>query len=651
MPIDAKELIPPGERFLALSGGATLRLALGHLQRSSREDRWPQWIVVSLGGGAWGLLGPEELLDLLDAGPEALDRPLAQLPGMVRVPAVERRELGLAEARRRAREAPEETLVVLEEGKLVGILTRTPRGPGRPAPKAEELERHLGATRDEAREPVLQRRAEVSLPQRVGLDVPSFPAVVRLRIPDDRPPATATELLEVAPGPIRVHLEAPAFAVLGDAVQEISVVARQDSSPLVFDLKPLELGWQRLTFDFFQEGRPLGCATVELEVTPGGEVVAGGRGGPREIRIGGHPGAPDRVLKVSWEPSRQTLSLTLIQAGGASWRDFPPVAVDGDLPAWSEGLFGSLSALSAPEAAAVSPVSGALLTEDSLRRAGHNLWRRLPQELQELYRREREQWRDGTLLILSDECLIPWELVWPYGLGWQDEDPWCLSLRLSRWLRRSANGRGNGEPPGGLPLANLACLAPGDSGLKSAARERSLLAEIAREYGIQDLSPPSASWEEALELLEERGCDWLHVGAHGTFHLQPNAVSALWLEGERALVPDDLVGPRLEEHLQRRRPGFFFNACHGARMGPGWSRLEGWADHLLTLGAGMFLAPLWEVDDAAAFLLARTFYRELLTGVAVAQALRLARRRVRRSGNPAWAAYSLYAHPNAGRLA
>ena len=175
--------------------------------------------------------------------------------------------------------------------------------------------------------------------------------------------------------------------------------------------------------------------------------------------------------------------------------------------------------------------------------------------------------------------------------------------------------------------------------------ERELLLAFTRRHGLSDLSPSGASLGAVLERLEQGGYDWFHVAAHGSFSaVAPDQRTSLWLErGRRALTPQHLVGPRIARHLGQQRSCFFFNFCHGARLAWGLTGLEGWAQRLLSLGAGMFLAPLWTVRDDAALDLADRFYAGLEGGLTVSEALRAARSPL----EPSRLAYSLYGHPNA----
>ena len=256
------------------------------------------------------------------------------------------------------------------------------------------------------------------------------------------------------------------------------------------------------------------------------------------------------------------------------------------------------------------------------------------------------------MLVLSDEPYLPWELVWPYDAsGWEDAGPWCSTLRMTRWLRKDAQGNGNEKPPAQLRLQKWSVLAPTYSllpNLAGARKERQALLDIATHHGVVDVSPSTATWRAVIEHLESGAYDWLHAAAHGSFYPEtPDADSALWLEEDRALTPNAVVGPAIERHLRTERPAFFFNACQVGRQDWALTQLGGWANRLISAGAGLFIAPMWEVSDSGALAFAQAFYTDLLNGRTVAEAAHAGRLAARRTGDPTWLAYSVYAHPNA----
>jgi CHAT domain len=496
-----------------------------------------------------------------------------------------------------------------------------------------------------------ERHTDISCPRQVWKGTPRFNLVVRLTLA----PAlwsAADQILDVEAGQtVLIALQAPGFDILNASCQEVVMPPGQDSPPAVFDLRPHDAGSRHLILDFFQTSHPLGTVLVPVEVTEQPAPDAQARAAAVVLSLGSSVPPPDRVLRVSWDPERSFLAMSLIQAGGSFLQDFPPCRMERDPAFMAARLFKELDTLTDgfdPTAEAVRGERRGLSAQaidDELKVVGQNLWQCLPEELRNLYCREREQWRDGSLLIYSDEPHLPWELVWPYGEGWEDEGPWCLTLCLSRWLRRNEQGTGNVGAPGSLPLTTMACIASTD--LEAAQREKTFLHDLLEQRGVRDLSPPDPTREAVMGLLKSEPCEWMHVAAHGNFPDAPEEHSALWLQGRAVLSPRHLIGPAIEDHLRRARPAFLFNACHAGRLGWSLTRIGGWAQRLVSCGAGMFLGPLWAVEDENAFRVAQAFYTLLLEGMTVAEAVRGARRTAREAGNPTWLAYSLYAHPNA----
>ena len=351
---------------------------------------------------------------------------------------------------------------------------------------------------------------------------------------------------------------------------------------------------------------------------------------------------PDLVLYVRHERFQQEPALTFIleRADGSS-RSFPPLPLLGDLKAHAERYYADLQSLKrTPE-----------LAEDRLRRFGWDLWEQLiPADLRAVYLAERDVWRDKSMVVVSDEPYFPWELIWPYDEVAADPGPWCVTLRLTRWLARDLQGNGHQGPPARLSLRSLATLAPTNTKLVYAPQEQVLLSRLAGDRHLSDLSPELPTYPVTMALLEGGACDWVHVASHGKFDGEtPDADMAIRLEGEDYLRPGDFTGPRIDGYLRQRRPGFVFNTCFSGRQGWALTRLGGWATRLIGKGAGLFIAPLWAVTDRLALQFSDGFYGALLSdgGMTVGEAVRRGREAARDGGDPTWLAYSVYAHPNA----
>jgi hypothetical protein len=509
------------------------------------------------------------------------------------------------------------------------------------------------------------RYTNIACPRRVWIGAPSIAVVVRLTVA--RPAySAALQALAVDPAqPVRVAVQAPGFTVLNQPVQAIAVLPEADSAPVVFDLRPDRVGHTTVTFDFAQGNQPVGVATVPVEITAF-EVIEGAEPRPAHP-LTFQPGlpAPDMVLHIAVEDSPPSLVFSLSREGGAWRRSYPPVALRQPPEAYAADLYRAIASLVEGEDPAVQAVLDKQLrippedVDRSVKKLGQNLWKYLiPDELKALYAQERAAWADKTLLVSSDEPHLPWELVWPFDTRgqWQDDAPWCGTLHLTRWLHKDGRGNGNETPPGMLSLQRLAVLAPTYTlrqlpNLAAAQEEQAMLRKLIADYDLHDASPPAPTWGAVLDLLEGRGYDWVHAAAHGSFYAStPDGYSALWLTKDRALAPDAIVGAEIEAHLADQRPGFFFNACQAGRQGYTLTRIGGWANRLVSAGAGAFIGPLWEVGDASALAFARVFYAALLGNETVARAARQARLAARAAGDPTWLAYSVYAHPNA-RLA
>lgn len=502
------------------------------------------------------------------------------------------------------------------------------------------------------------RYTDIACPRQVWVETPRVTAVVRLTAACPKFSEAVTELSILHRLPVQVHIHAPDFEILNLANQEISVSTTAAETPAaVFDLRPVRIGPTLVSFDFFQAGNPVGAASITVEITSQKvSEVAEHRAGTRPLQVGGNTPPPDLILYIRNGQFRTNPSLEfeLFRAGQVG-QFFYPVELKGNLASYAEERFNDIAQLKQ----AVDPTAQTVLkqarfisreeVDRQLRRLGYNLWNDLiPQDLKELYAREKTNWKDKTLLIVSDEPHIPWELVWPYGDGWKDEAPWCMQLRLTRWLRLDYQGRGNYQPGQQIALNPLACLAPSDSGLPAALKEQEFLRDLVLQHGLIDLSPAISTRSDVLDLLESGSYRWLHVAAHGNYDsASPNADSGFWLQGQYPMTPNMFVGPELEQHIRSARPGFMFNICHSGRMGWDLVELGGWANTLISEGAGLFVGTLWAVNDQSALKFAQTFYQSLLKGSTVADAVYQSRLAICKPGDPTWLAYSVYAHPNA----
>ncbi len=498
------------------------------------------------------------------------------------------------------------------------------------------------------------RYTDISCPRRVWVQTPRIVVVVRLTMHPSVYSNVKEELLVQSEVPVRVRVDAPAFEFLGSHEQEIPIQVDLDSLPIVFDLRPQQICHTFITFDFFQNGNPVGTASIPVEITANEVSITNEQQQGPLLRSMSNVDPPDFILYITYERflTSPTLFFELRPVGGVGQK-FRPIPLQSTPEEYAEQIYRRLKYLTTHTDPTVHTILGKVReldpqdAEDRLKEEGQNLWRYLiPPELQARYAMEREQWRNKSLLIVSDEPHIPWELLWPSG-KWSDEGPLCLQMRISRWLRREPQGNANSEPEPSLHMGELAVVVPPDSGLSAARSEQMFLRNLIKRHHLLDASPAEPSRAAVKKLLQEGRYTWLHVAAHGNFYsADPGGESAIWLLDKVPLTSNAIVG-EIENHIREHRPAFVFNACEVGRQGWAITGLDGWADRLIGAGAGLFLAPLWIVNDGAAFKFSKAVYQLLFEGETVAEAVRQGRISARREGDPSWLAYSLYAHPNA----
>lgn len=274
---------------------------------------------------------------------------------------------------------------------------------------------------------------------------------------------------------------------------------------------------------------------------------------------------------------------------------------------------------------------------------GRELYHELfPRELRRIYDEIRDDVE--TLLILSDEPWIPWEIIRPDRRD--DDDFLCLRHQMSRWLTGTVHLADE------RVVRRIACIDAGDaSDLKGDGEEKKLLEKLKSKIpGLDLLEKSGATLAQVGELLETESFDLLHYAGHGRFNDKRASGSKIDLS-DRALRPRHLT-LEAERKLAGERPLVFFNSCQVGRVGVALTELSGWAPHWVRkCECSAFLAPIWAVGDEPAYRFAEVFYDSLLAGATLGKAVQHARTilRAERPGEISWLAYSLYGPPN-GRV-
>jgi hypothetical protein len=558
-----------------------------------------------------------------------------------------------------------------------------------------------------ALENVLAPAADQAEQRRVHTDV-SFPARVRVGksyhlrvqfVPAEEPlptggcqpipkrhPHDVSMNLAVAQ-PVHVSVTAENFEIEGGDQTDLVVSREGRSLAALFRLRGESVGPGRIMIDFEQNGCPVGSVDLFPDVVAACEAettqTAPADGGVG-LGVGGSGAAPDLVIKVfecrcgggagrlrfvCSSARRQLRDLPVLEG------DLGTLDLRVDTGSWVAeqlGLLGELAGQQEPTAEAVS---------QALAKVGCNLYDQLlPPTLKDLcwtFRRRGVK----SLLILSDEPHIPWELIKPYrmdsttGVLEAEDDFWGATFALTHWLRGrppaqqlSAQrvvafaARGGPRPAGesamprNMVVADTATaspteapVSPGIPALPCATAELAALCPLEALGARIEVHPLR---RQHLQEAFQRGTfDVLHLAAHGSFGGTSAADASAVVTDDGLFRAADL-SPRLLGDLRRSEPLIVFNTCHSGRLGFSLTRLGSWGAKFVHLGCGAFVGTLWPVTDEAALEFARSFYLFLAQGFTIGEAMMQSRLtvRMRRPNDPTWLAYCCFADPQA-RLA
>ena len=507
---------------------------------------------------------------------------------------------------------------------------------------------------------------------------------------------TPTFVDENTPELIEVRLNASGFVeTTGVYDRTLVVYKNQDSDPAVFLLKLLDKssGDKELRLDFYHLGYPIGTATFKTEVTlfnSGGPVPTRTAPGARPaIRTAPRPqlGAlaspstsqpaaeknenlgsaaliegidglqfvapstlrPDVILRVTRDADDKTLHFTLLSPRAKTgYREKAvgsvvlqklkdPTLLLGDYFADLDQLArNATDALGGAEAQDYMAVTEGI---------GSDLYDQLfPDELKAEYWRLKELREAGviqTLLILSDEPWIPWEIIYPFDDEHGADDFLAAAWHLTRWQAGLSLN----------PYLNIhaAQVITPDLDLSFVKEENAYFTRLADAPRPIRIPAPITTRQLFLSQIQTGGVQLLHFATHGNFNGQNADRSPIYMEGGETITPVDLSKPRTQG-IRKERPVVFLNACHGGKLEFTLTGTGGWAERMVNhVAATAFVGAYWEISDQLASLFSRTFYDELRGGATLSVAFHTARQTIRAvaPANPTWLAYTLYGDPNA----
>ena len=486
---------------------------------------------------------------------------------------------------------------------------------------------------------VIERYPDVSLRDKVQLNekctlrvaVTQFPA--RDELKEKRMIFTLPP--EVKKIEVEVLITAEDFEIEGDNFQPLNVPVDKDSEPILFQMIPKSTGEKKVKVEFFQNSRYIGGVTVTTQVVVPSETT-----GAKQISTQGvfelkkEVTSPDLTIlitesKSNDEKMRYNFKLLSPKNELFYYNVREELRFTGSPSQWIEGLYKELGTLHEKESAGD--------IKETLDAIGTDLYEKLfPKELKTIWE-EKIKDRVKSIMIISDEPWIPWEIVKPCYVddrGVNKEDDFlCESYQLTRWIS------GGPSPPSLIEISRGALIVPVMSKLPNVKKESEFLKKILKH--LKPIVPSSLS--NVRELLRNGGYQLIHFACHGSFNPKDHEKSIVYLEGNDKLKPRDIAGER--KNFGRDKPFVFINACQTTRADFSLVGIGSWADKFVNAKSSVFLGASWEVNDEKACCFTEAFYDNLCKGMTIGEAMKEARTKIKEEIDPTWLAYTLYADP------
>jgi hypothetical protein len=305
--------------------------------------------------------------------------------------------------------------------------------------------------------------------------------------------------------------------------------------------------------------------------------------------------------------------------------------------------------------------------------AGREVSSAMPAELwsmlETVWARARQDGRTPTLLLVSSDPYVPWELasvesefITDQGLLDAKRPPFLAAqLCMGRWIHRREGSRARWPllpPSSQVDVAQMVVVVGDYLALNGQRPLPKALEEGRKLQALHRAVRLTATAGDVVRLLENRveldgeplAIDAIHFACHGEVDLRNPMYNGIVLS-ERQQRLDDFVirGSRIGDATQ---PFIFVNACQLGTATYTLGDYGGLASAFLRVGFRAFVAPLWSVDDQIAQDAALDFYRRAFDERApVAEALREVRAAFAIDPGGAappssYLAYVFYGHPN-----
>lgn len=274
---------------------------------------------------------------------------------------------------------------------------------------------------------------------------------------------------------------------------------------------------------------------------------------------------------------------------------------------------------------------------------------KLVADLQQLAKKKKTP----SLLFISNENEIPWELAIldplpDPALGTQFLG---AQVQMGRWI---LSGRTLMPPAQTVPVRQIFAMAgeykveSNEEELPHAIDERAFLVD---NYKAKKLKATLKDLEKILTV--DRKANLVHFAVHGISNPEADNHRLILNDGRR--IPASSFGMAYKPGDEPTYSVVFLNACQVGVPGVSLGQTSGFPGEMLNSGVQGFIAPLWNVDDEIALEIARKFYKLTMPlaidepvgqAVTLGDALRQIRLMYDQKGDMTCMAYVYYGHPN-----
>lgn len=274
----------------------------------------------------------------------------------------------------------------------------------------------------------------------------------------------------------------------------------------------------------------------------------------------------------------------------------------------------------------------------SLKAAGLDFWDKVPVKVRDLLWNALDEKGARTMSVISEEPYIPWELMVPYKTLEDPRKPLGVELQLGRWITGNYK-----SAPQHIPMKSAYIISPKTSGLASAALEVAFLTQQLKPQFDPGTSVSPTTFDGLDEGLAGPPRNVVHFVCHG----KSAALQTLDLDTPDTLDCSQVRAVKGFLVAFKGGPLAFLNACEVGGQVPALDGVGGFANSFIQLGASAVVAPLWAVQDKAAFCVTQTFYPQALKGVPFAKIMQQIRTKAYDEAIDSYAAYCFYGDPMA----